>query len=355
MALSKSQLKYYTGLGLAADLASDLVAVDQQLELPQRLPIPYDTNEATGWAGHYGGILELYRHAKGLRGLHPGFDATWQHGIVEPWRYQENPYQLLSGIKHPLDRLVLVATVSQRDVLARIGYCNVHAVGSPYAYAQPQSKPKRVSGSVLYMPAHSIDGSSQNLGNHALDYCDYLEQERTNGSKDLYVCLHMACLRNRFFWPTLRSRGIPIIAGADYCDGRAYRRMWHLFSRFETVSTNTLGSHIFYALAAGCRVKYSGPAHKLTEADLANDASFKRSVANGEVFMNNPNWKAKTESFLQSLSTGASNPTLGQSLIGLENVQSPWRIRTLLGWGYSRQMRKIPSLIRRQARRFRLA
>lgn len=346
-----SQLGYYTGLGLPTDLALDLVAADQQLQLPQRLPIPYDTDEATGWAGHYGGSLELYRHAKGIKGLFPGFNATWQHGIIESWRYKQYPLQLLSGIKHPPDRLIFVATKSQQYALRGIGYRNVHAIGSPFAYAKPRVMPRRIGGSMLYMPSHSIDGETPNRSNHNLEYCRFLESEGCSRGSKMYVSLHMACLRNRSLWPTLRRKGIPIVAGADYCDGHSYRRMWHLFHMFETVCTNALGSHIFYALAAGCRVLFNGPRNDLTEAALASDSSFRRAILNGENFLKDQQWQSKTDSFLQSLFNGVFNVKLGESTIGLANIKSPSKIRQLLGWRYCDQMHQIPFAMHRVSAR----
>lgn len=353
MASKLSQISYYTGLGLPPDLAEELVAVDHVLDLPRRLPIPYDTNEATGWAGHYGGSIELFRHANGIKGLFPGLNATWQHAIIEPWRYNDKPFQLLGGVKHPHDRLILVATTPQRELLIRLGYNNVHAIGSAYAYAKPRVLPARIPGSILYMPAHSLDGSPQQLGQRTLAYCDYLESQHKHTLDNIFVCLHMACLRNNFFWPTLRRRGVSIVSGADYCDGRSYRRMWHLFSRFETVSTNTLGSHVFYALAAGSRVLFSGPRHHLSEEDVSHASTFRRSVENGENFMRDPNWHATTDRFLDSLSSGLIDPSYGESEIGLDNVMTPYSIRKLLGWSYLEQLRQFPLLVRRLVRRYR--
>ena len=60
---------------------------------------------------------------------------------------------------------------------------------------------------------------------------------------------------------------IPWITGAWFTD-RTLQRIWCLFSSFETLITNHIGSHIPYALACGCKLIFVKPMYKLDRANI---------------------------------------------------------------------------------------
>lgn len=327
---------YYRAAGLNPELIDRLSAADHELDLPVRLPLAVQDDERTGWACHYGGVRELYRFAGGWGRQHPEFRATWQHGIVEPWRHQRYPLQLIYGVRHDLERLILVASNDQQQSLIRAGYRNVRVFGSPFAYARPQNLPRRVPGSRLYMPAHALDGAPFEQEAQMEAYCDFVAACHARSTAPAYVSLHLACLRNGQWWPGLLRRGIPIVAGADHRDALSYRRIWMLFSRFETISTSEVGSHVFYALAAGCNVVFEGPSVSYGLEQRLRDLSFQRALQNGEDFTADPLCRQESLAFQHRFRSPLSDPDLGRRCIGADHLWPAAEIRRLLGWSRRR-------------------
>lgn len=327
------------------DVDNVLAWSDFKLRLPPRSKTRFRTFAETGWSSHYGGIEALASYAGMIPGIPVPFQATWQHGIIQPWRYKKYPLQLLYGIKHRPDRLILTCNNEQAEELARLGYSNVHPIGAPYVYAKPSSLPQRLASSVLLMPVHALNGAKFENEQQIEEYCDYAHARYEAHGKPLYACIHMSCIRNGQWVESFIRRGIPVIAGADHDDANSYKRMWHLFSLFDVVSSSGIGSHIYYALSAGCRVVVEGPKVSYCASQMLKDVSYRRSLANGEDILNDADLRAQERDFLAGFAAPISDVDLGNLMIGAACKMPPKMLRALLGWSRAGQLRDISSMI----------
>jgi hypothetical protein len=323
-------------------LNSVLRTSDQGLGLPPRCKVFSTAWDESGYASHYGGVDLLARHT----GLRPSrflpFEAAWVHGILEPWTYDKYPLNILCGVRHGSEKTIFVANEHQRRALVKVGYVNTHSIGSPFAYARPAWQPTRIKGSVLLMPPHTLDGNPFENTEIMEAYCiDAINRYRGSAPR-LYACLHMSCIRNHLWWPTLLKHGISVVAGADHSDGHSYVRMWRLFSLFDIISTPPsnlgVGSHVFYALAAGCKVVIEGSLVAYDQSQLLKDASYQRALANQEDDVNDPEMQAERRRFEQSFAEPRMDRALGEAAIGLHCKRSPAEIRALLGWSRREQL-----------------
>lgn len=331
-----------------AKVFNEFEILDDRLGIPRRASVKNASNGKTGWASHYGGVSELARYANLNLKLPVPFEATWMHGIIEPWRYNRYPLQLLYGFKHDKSRLILVCNDEQKKVLNSIGYTNVHAIGAPYVYAAPEVCPKRLMGSVLVMPPHTIDGAPFLKQSELEGYADYIVHKYGQSRLDIYACIHAACIRNGQWASLFQDRKIPVLSGADPFDNNSLRRMWHIFSLFETLSTPEIGSHVFYALAAGCKVIIEGPEVTRYEAQLLKDGSFRKAIANKENLRKDKGVSSEKLAFIKQFQTENDDFALGRDMVGIEFKRTPTEIRELLGWSLRRQLMFMPQWSIRQ-------
>lgn len=313
-------------------LNQKLREVDQELALPPRISLIQATDSSSGWISHYGGLRELANYSKIFSELPVRFNATWQHGVFAEYRYRRYPELILYGVNHKPDRLILVATQHQTSCLNSIGYTNVHAVGLPFIYAKPSNLPKRKQGSVLAMPAHSLDGSPFESEQLIDTYAMWLADKYAKQFGSMYACIHMSCIRNGQWWPAFLDKKINVVGGADHQDANSYSRMWSLFSRFDTVTTNNIGSHLYYALAAGCKVVIEGPDVPLTKKQLMNDATYQRMAQKGMTLTGNSEANREIELVKTTFSKPRRGIELGNDQIGACNQKSPSEVRSLLEW-----------------------
>jgi len=309
-----------------------LSKADQALALPSRVALLQVSDDSTGWVSHYGGLQALENYSEILRMSPVHFNATWQHGVFTEYRYRRHPQLLVYGINHKQDRLIFVATQHQAICLNSIGYTNVHAVGLPFIYAKPSSLPKRKPGSVLAMPAHSLDGSPFENEKLIDAYAIWLSKKYAEQLDSLYACIHMSCIRNGQWWPAFLDKKINVVGGADHCDANSYSRMWALFSQFDTITTNNVGSHLYYALAAGCKVIIEGPDVPFSNHQLMSDSTYQRMAQQGMSVTGDSEANRERELIKAAFSTPRKWIELGNEQIGVCHQKSPSEIRNLLKW-----------------------
>jgi len=318
-------------------------ALEAKLNLPRRAPIRYHLGDETGWANHYGGVEQLVRYCGMIDGLRPGFNATWQHGISLPWVHRYNPKDLVYCYDHDRSRLILVANDDQRISLSSIGYTNVCAVGSPWVYAQPKLKDKRIKGSLLVMPPHTLDNAPFEKKEQLFAYCDYIARKYHDHSSLACACIHMSGMRNGQLTQLLDDCGFNMITGADHYDRNSLVRMWKIFNQFETVSTPAIGSHVFYALAAGCNVVIEGPKVAYTHDQLLLDVSYRRSLSQGLDVLENPVLQESEMQFERMFERPLGNKSLGLEIVGINYKKTPDEIKHILDWSRRQQVGHIIS------------
>lgn len=323
-------------------LKCSLRATEKEFGLPPHRIIFRETGEENGWASAYGGIIELANYANLNRFLSCPFNAMWQHGIFPEYAYKSHPQKLTYGMTENLDKQVLVANDDQKECLERFGFTNVHAIGTPFAYAKPIKIPERRLGTILWMPPHSLPGEKESWSHKTEEAVGWLIQKYGGSYRDnVYACLHNECIKNELWWPELLKSNIPIIRGGSHSDGNCYRRMWILLSQIDIVSTNAYGSHIFYALAAGCRVRIEGPLVEpvFNKEKMAAKPYFQRLASQGlpleQVISDSAR---KTTTYKALLGEESCDKQLGERMIGIQQRLNPSEIRELLGWNRSSQL-----------------
>jgi len=316
----------------------DILSTERSLGLPSRRTVKQRYGHDTGWASHYGGVDAVARYCKLTPSLPVMFDATWQHGVAETWRYTPNPLLLLCGKRHSEGRLILVANKQQKETLEIQGYNNVHAIGCPWIYAEPKRKPKRIAGSILLMPPHALDGAPFEDNNQINEYCTYASQRYRAKASLLIASIHLSCIRNGQWIQELSQAGISTIGGADHGDANSYTRMWHLFSLFETICTPNVGSHVFYALAAGCKVCIEGPRICYSDTQLMKDDSYRLLADEYGNRVHESEWVLQETAFAQLFSYPRYDQELGVEATGLNLKLDPFRLRKLLGWSKRKQL-----------------
>lgn len=305
---------------------------ESKLKLPPRLPIRYHLGGETGWANHYGGVEVLSDYCGLISRLPISFNATWQHGIVPPWVYRLSPSALTCYIKHGSKRLIFVENHDQEASLRSIGYENVHPIGAPYLYAEPRTKPKRISGSVLLMPPHTLDNAPFEVAEQLLEYRDYVVAKYYKRPALLCACVHMSCVRNGQWVKMLRDSGAEVITGADHNDRNSLLRMWQIFSQFETISTSCHGSHVYYALAAGCSVVIEGPKINYTRDQALKDDSYKRALDRSFDYLSDQAVLDGQRSFERAFESPRRDQDMALEAMGALFKKSPLQINRLLSW-----------------------
>ena len=149
------------------------------------------------------------------------------------------------------------------------------------------------------------------------------------------VCVHSACARKGYWLPQFQDLGIECIGGADVFDVNGLLRIKTLFSQFEYMTTNTLGSHVAYAAASGIRVSIFGEYAQLEPADFEKSEFYKLNphVLEPVLRLTSQSYaRATYPQFFCEPSQAGSHVDWALAEIGAENRRSPGEIKKLLGW-----------------------
>jgi hypothetical protein len=147
----------------------------------------------------------------------------------------------------------LVTNKEQEELLKRNGYPNANAVGLPFLYTSYQSV-DRIPNSLLILPEHSLKEKNSTSSILTLDNIKSLKSKFSV----IVACLGGFCAQNSCYTKQFEELDIPWITGAWINDSCALQRMRNLFSQFEFVATDSLGSHVPYSGYCGCKVQYYG-------------------------------------------------------------------------------------------------
>jgi hypothetical protein len=215
------------------------------------------------------------------------YKGEWQHGWI-PVERNIHP-ELVAGndgksFEKRRIETYFVARDDQVVYLKSQGYKNVYAIGLPIIYTNPIMH-KRILNSILYMPSHSLPDGDPDLAKYLSDLKNYLKELKKKFSK-VVVCLHINEINKKYFFKILNDLEITFIAGADPDDANSLDRMRAIFSQFEFVTTDMIGSHVVYASYCGCKVSVFGPRRVLTKKELNKIKYFKNCKECMHVFIN---------------------------------------------------------------------
>jgi hypothetical protein len=196
--------------------------------------------------------------------------ANWQHGWIW-WGASSSEELMMDGALKEQSQFI-VSKSAEYEVLRSEGFKNIWVGGLPFAYTE-QSKFARVAGSLLVMPMHSAEqttkATSDKLAKSLTDYLDFLESLKRQFSSvwiSIYYLDSSATLLDE-----IRRRGLFYIDGARPDDANSLQRVRTILNTFEFVTSNSIGSHIIYAMFSGCKVSIGGPEFAAGESDFVLD------------------------------------------------------------------------------------
>jgi len=192
--------------------------------------------------GHYG-MADVYK-------TYAGLPVTAQLLGIVPHGVELDPKRLWHEERCSKAKCVYCYPELRRDVYGRVAKKQVIMAASPFLYVKEMFKeePNSDRKGTILLPVHSTD--------HIMVKQDY-ERLATILIElpDIYhpvsVCLYwkdyMSGAGNAF-----ARRGIPIVSAGHIYDREFLYRMYHLLSQARFATSNGLGSHLYYAVAAGC-------------------------------------------------------------------------------------------------------
>jgi len=182
--------------------------------------------------------------------------CNWIHG----WYYWDDIMEVedIVGMNGcPINTSIIVNTSLEKDKLNDAGYLNVTIGGLPFAYVSEQ-RVKRNKKALMAFISHSSESEIVDVID--LDYLNYLESIKDK-FEIIYVSIY-SIDQNPLLLKEIIRRGLVPSVGANPFDKRSLIRTHIALEYCEYVSTNTFGSHIAYALSAGCRLSIFSPCHK---------------------------------------------------------------------------------------------
>lgn len=264
--------------------------------------------------------------------IKPQKNVSWVHG----WIYTKlrHPSMLVSDYIIKKHDIALTNTHCERDFLLHNGYRNAHNVGARFLYLKPDLEIQRIKNSVLFMPTHS--GNFDNYSNEILNSLKQFSHEFGFDREKSAICLggydsmRLSMSNNPFF----KKSNIPIITGAWVHDQNSFERMWTIFSLFETIVTDAIGSHIPYGLAAGCKIKIS---KKLVGLDYSKINMYTKYQQKNKWLFEHYS-KSENIDTLRTLipeifsenQSSEENINVGQTLLGYESMITTTQLKSII-------------------------
>lgn len=252
--LKNINLPSYSSLLPRSSSFSDLVA---------RLPPVEMFKLVNGEIDYYGASYQISRSLGLVEILK--IKANWEHG----WKYGDVQRIDHIGPYRRKDRVYLVSSEAHKKILNEAGFDQVYAVGLPYLYA-PEPSSKRLKGSLLVCPGHTSNFSTGEWSNFAKSYAESIAAIRDDFD-EILLCVTANCIESEKWIHEFEAQGIPWILGASIYDRNALERMRMIFSSFEFVTSNMIGSHLVYAGYEGCKISICGWQHLYDSSSFKNE------------------------------------------------------------------------------------
>jgi hypothetical protein len=285
--------------------------------------------------------------AENLKLIHvPRSFAAWVHG----WAWWSEHSSDLHGFSKLNKKTNLVVTnKSERLAFISEGFINVVCGGLPFAYV-PQQHVQRNDHALLAFPAHSAE--VERVSSDASDYFDFLESIKKDFD-GIYVSIYSLDWNGLIHSEALK-RGLNVIKGANPSDANGLLRVRSMLDSFLHVTSNTMGSHMLYALYSGCSFSFSGPFYAHDESVFLSKGNphghtmqyiEKCLLLNGEFYVRSNFGKF----FTNHPNLGISDLEFAKMAIGEAHLLDHNQLLDVLGWTFTGQ---IKGYLNGGARRF---
>jgi hypothetical protein len=304
-------------------IVSSLYAIDS-LSLPGKITDRFNAA--------YGDNFIAARYC-GFKDIPKPVDGEWQHGWIDPSRNIHPEFVIGSDGKSSTRKYktYFVARNDQVEYLTAHGFKNVHAIGLPVIYTN-EPVVERKKGSLLVLPVHSLSDTEEQWNDE--EYASYIDSV-SGKFNEIVLCLHKSCIDKENWIKAFSKRNIKVVIGADPDDCNTYNRLALLFSRFEYVTTNDIGSHIAYAAYFGAKPSIAGPRPRFERKD------YERTVFYGnapDVLDIVDNWyrtnhyKSKYPFLYLHPDQAESQQKWASFQLGGNEKKPPAELKAILGW-----------------------
>lgn len=303
------------------------VAGEIGARLPQVVEVRLMPWQQSFGADYYG-ALHVAAEYCGMRVVPKYFPGSWQHGAWPPWQQVQPEFLVYDA---PKSMTCFVARQDETRLLKAGGYAEVRQIGLPIIYTKPSGL-HRIPNSLLVMPTHSLASDVLDSSNE-----QYVHEISSIKSKfDVVVaCVSAYCMAKGLWTSEFARHNIQVVRGAGISDANALKRMRALFESVEYVTTDSFGSHVFYALYFGAKVSIWGTPTPVLRENYLSDAGCS-AYPEGIDKLLSEETKRKGEEYLGSLRVepwhAVANVELGKTMLGHENKLSPSEMRAVFGW-----------------------
>lgn len=295
----------------------------------EQIPEPiyhYEDASLLSEADYYG-ASRLVAEKLGLSDVPFSF-AGWRHG----WMHVPLKYVQQLTVWGKKDSHFLTAQEDHAYFLKQHGI-SATAVGMPFIYAEAIDNSLRIPNTLLVMPQHTLP-YVPNVGEEE-KYVQDIEKIRHDFDAVVF-CIHHSCYEHGIWPALLKKYKFPMIIGASATQTNAITRLQKVFSIFEFVTTNTIGSHLPYAAYCGVKVSIYGNYSDFSKYDFSNDPFAK---ANPELI--DFDIKHSTEVYVRNLlpfifckhpRDAKESKSWADVELGVKNKKSAQELAELLGW-----------------------
>ena len=307
---------------------------------------PFTQIKITSGVDRYGFSSVLAKRC-GRRAVLRSF-ANWVHG----WVWSEEPTaELLACAKMARNLIMVVCNEIEKKTLTDLNFTNVRVGGLPFAYVERQHR-QRHENSLLAFPPHSAE--AERVTNNQAKYLDFLEAMK----KD-FESIHLSVYYLDLGGPLHKAanvRGLQVIQGARADDANSLLRTRSMLDSFKYVTSNAMGSHMLYALFAGCEFSFCGPMYGYEESVFlaggnphghSSDYIQLALKLHSEPYLRNKFSKF----FVNHPRDGIGDLSFAEEEIGAKFIMSTMQIKDALGWNVNGQLKGYFSGALRRASR----
>jgi FkbM family methyltransferase len=319
--------------------------IDQGQSLREAIRLP-DIEPLEAYEDTCGGSSSVYGATR-LAASYCGFKRTpslirgqWQHGWIPSFREKYHPAALL-GLNFPMkpEDYYYVARKDEEEYLRACGFRNAIAIGLPLVYL-PRPEVSRRPGSLLIMPAHSIDYTTHTWKFD--EYADCIAEIRSDFA-EVVVCVHPSCLKRGYWVNEFRKRGFPVVTGAGLFDRNALTRIACLMSTFEYVTTNSFGSQLAYAAYFGAKPSIFGTYAAYSAEDFKHNPFtrlYPELIAPSVRALSESALRRECPQLFRYPKDAKADVEWGRFEIGASNRISPREMRSLFQWDAGSRLRR---------------
>ena len=257
----------------------------------------------------------------------------WQHGWITAFR-QYHPDVVASEPILNKKALILVARKDEEHFLHKKGFRS-KAIGLPYCYV-PEKKYIRKKN-LLIMPAHGTRDIPIETTTEYDKFIKYAASQRQY-FEDVVVCMHQEDIDNGYNEKWINN-GFEVVRGASIDDANALIRMHSMFSQFETILSDSIGSHIVYAAASGAKISMIEPIgwkFNVKDNQFYNEDESRLGPEKDKSFGANT-WCIDYDFLFCDPVDAKTHIEWGKEQIGFENKLSPKELKKVLGWEHPRR------------------